>query len=95
MDEIDARLATLTARFVVQAEELAIVIEACLVRGAWDELMMPCHSLAGRAGMFGHAAIGDAARAVEEAVAAGASPDEIRRLAAGLLDRLRSLRQER
>lgn len=95
MNGMDERLAALGARFVEQAIESADVIEACLARRAWAELAIPCHSLAGRAGMFGHAPIGDAARAVEEAIDAQASPGEIERLAAELLDRLNRLRQDR
>ena len=45
--------------------------------------------------MFGHAPIGDAARAVEEAIDAQASSGEIEHLAAELLDRLNRLRQDR
>lgn len=95
MDDIDARMAALAARFAAQAEESAAVIEACLARCAWTELTAPCHSLAGRAGMFGQAALGDAARSVEEAVDARAPPVEIERLTADLLRRLRALRQDR
>lgn len=95
MNGMDERLAALGARFVEQAIESADTIEACLARRAWADLAVPCHSLAGRAGMFGHAAIGDAARLVEEAIDARAAPGEIERLTAGLLDCLNKLRQDR
>ncbi|QCB54870.1 Hpt domain-containing protein [Sphingopyxis sp. PAMC25046] len=95
MNGMDERLAALGARFVEQAIEIADAIEACLARQAWVELAAPCHSLAGRAGMFGYTAIGDAARAVEEAIDAQASRGEIEHLAAELLDRLNRLRQDR
>ena len=88
-------MAALAARFAAQAGETATVIKAFLVRQAWTELAGPCHSLAGRAGMFGHADVGDAARAVEEAIDAGGAPDEIAQLTTVLLDRLRALRQSR
>jgi HPt (histidine-containing phosphotransfer) domain-containing protein len=95
MSEIDERLAALAARFADQAIASIDLIEACLARRAWTELSEPCHSLAGRAGMFGYSAIGDAARSVEEAIDAGASPDELELLAGQLLDRLNALRQDR
>lgn len=95
MNGMDERLVALGARFVEQAIASADAIKACLARRAWAELAVPCHSLAGRAGMFGHAVIGDAARAVEEAIDAQVSPDEIERLATELLDGLNGLRQDR
>ncbi len=95
MNGMDERLAALGARFVEQAIESAATVEACLARRAWGELAAPCHGLAGRAGMFGHAAVGDAARAVEEAIDDQASPGEIERLTAVLLDCLNGLRQDR
>lgn len=45
--------------------------------------------------MFGYPVIGDAARALEEAIEAKAAPTEKERLAAELLDCLQPLRQER
>lgn len=95
MNGMDERLAALGARFVEQAIESVDTIEACLASRVWADLAVPCHSLAGRAGMFGHAAVGDAARAVEEAIDAKAAPGEIERLTAVLLDRLNGLRQDR
>lgn len=95
MGELDARLASLAARFAAEAGRMAGVIETGLARHAWDDLIEPCHSLAGRAGMFGYPVIGDAARALEEAIEAKVAPTEKERLAAELLDCLQPLRQER
>lgn len=95
MDDIDARMAALSARFAAQLAETTAIIEACLARRAWAELTAPCHSLAGRAGMFGQPALGDAARSVEEAIDEDAPPEEIERLTEDLLGCLRALRQDR
>ena len=95
MTDWDERTAALARRFEAQAAEMAKAIEISLARGAWNELVSPCHSLAGRAGMFGHVAIGDAARALEEAIGEGVPPREMAPLASQLLDRLAALRQDR
>lgn len=95
MSEFDERLAALAARFAVEATGSIAFIEACLARREWIDLSARCHSLAGRAGMFGQASLGEAARAVEEAIDAQAPTAVIESLALGLLDRLRSLRQDR
>ena len=95
MAEFDERVAALTARFTGEAIGSMAVIEACLTRRAWADLSTQCHSLAGRAGMFGQASLGEAARAVEEAIDAKAPATVIKPLALDLLDQLRALRQER
>ena len=88
MAEIDARLAAIAERFAAQAGETAAEIDAALDRGDWAELARLGHSLAGRAGMFGYAAIGDAARQVEEAVDGGLSGEAIAGLTRNLLAQL-------
>lgn len=88
MAEIDARLAAIAKRFAAAAGESAAAIGAALGREDWSELARLCHSLAGRAGMFGHADIGDAARAVEEGVDAGLSAPAITELTQDLLARM-------
>jgi HPt (histidine-containing phosphotransfer) domain-containing protein len=92
MAEIDARLAAIAERFAAAAGESAAAIEAALGREDWSELARLCHSLAGRAGMFGHAEIGDAARAVEEAVDGGLSGSELAALTRDLLGRMELLK---
>jgi len=91
MAEIDARLAAIAERFAAQAGETATEIAAALGREDWSELARLGHSLAGRAGMFGYGAIGDAARRVEEAVDAGLSGEEIAGLIRDLLGHLAEL----
>ena len=95
MDELAARMAALRERFIDQALEIASLVEAGVVAQDWSALAAPCHSLAGRAGMFGHGPLGEAARAVEEAIDGNAPASEIEPLALGLLDQLRGLRQLR
>jgi HPt (histidine-containing phosphotransfer) domain-containing protein len=91
MAEIDARLAAIAERFAAQTGEAATAICAALDAGNHAELARLAHSMAGRAGMFGYGAIGDAARAVEEAVDGGKSAETITKLTRDLLDRLAML----
>lgn len=91
MAEIDARFAAIAERFAAQAGETAGEIAAALDREDWSELARLGHSLAGRAGMFGYSAIGDAARRVEEAVDAGLSSDLIASLTQDLLGQMAAL----
>jgi HPt (histidine-containing phosphotransfer) domain-containing protein len=91
MAEIDARLAAIAERFAAQAGEAAAEIAAALDRDDWSELARLGHSLAGRAGMFGYGAMGDAARAVEEAVDAGLSSEKIVGLTQDLLAQMAKL----
>lgn len=91
MAEIDARLAAIAERFAAQAAETAAEIGSALDRGDGPELARLAHSLAGRAGMFGFSAIGDAARRVEEALDAGVSGQELACLTRGLLAHLAEL----
>lgn len=91
MAEIDARLAAVAERFAAQAAATAAEIAAARDREDWSELARLSHSLAGRAGMFGYGAIGDAARAVEEAVDAGLADDETLRLTQDLLAQMAAL----
>lgn len=88
MAEINARLAAIAERFAAAAGESAAAIETALEREDWSELARLCHSLAGRAGIFGHADIGDDARAVEEGVDAGLSGHALAELTRDLLARM-------
>ena len=88
-------MTALRARFVAQAQEEARAIEAQLEAGGWLNLRDISHGLSGRAGMFGCPAIGDAARAVEDAIDAGAARAEIGALVGALLARMRELPQGR
>ena len=91
MAEIDARLAAIAERFAAQAGEVAAAISAALECEDWSELARLSHSLAGRAGLFGYSAIGDAARRVEEAVDTGLSGDLIAGLTQELLGQMAAL----
>lgn len=92
MAEIDGRLAAIAERFAAQAGETAAEIEDALDRENWSELARISHSLAGRAGMFGYGAIGDAARRVEEAVNAGVSGAAVVGLTLDLLVKMGELK---
>lgn len=91
MAEIDPRLAAIAERFAAQSGETAAEIRAALDRDDWSDLSRLGHNLAGRAGMFGYGAIGDAARRVEEAVDAGLAGEAIAGLTRDLLGHLAEL----
>lgn len=95
MSQFDERLAVLAARFAVEATDSIDFIGACLARRDWTDLSARCHSLAGRAGMFGQAQLGEAARAVEEAIDAQETASVIEPLTLALLHQLRALPQVR
>ncbi|NIJ18672.1 HPt (histidine-containing phosphotransfer) domain-containing protein [Sphingomonas naasensis] len=92
MIELEARLQALRRRFIDQAAADAIAIERHAAAGEWPAVRDLGHGLAGRAGMFGFPLITDAARALEEAVEAGAAPALLRPLAAALIAKLNELR---
>lgn len=82
-------MAALRGRFHARALEEADTITGQLSAGAWGPLRDLSHGLSGRAGMFGFHAIGDAARAVEQAIDAGAAPEAVRALGETLVALLR------
>ena len=92
MSDFYDRFARLRARFAAQAQQEAAEIERLAAEGEWSGIRDLAHGLAGRAGMFGHGALGDVAREVEEAIDGGGQPGE---MAAELAARLRGLDQER
>ena len=71
MADFQARMAGLRARFLVQAARETDELTAHAQAQRWDVMRDICHGLAGRAGLFGFAALGDAARHVEEAIEDG------------------------
>lgn len=95
MTDIDRRLAELAERFAAQAGDAAASIEGSRARRDWPALSTACHSLAGRAGMFGYPDLGEAARAVEEAIDERADAARIGELTELLLLHLEPLRQGR
>ena len=95
MTDFDAQIAALRERFVTRMAAERVVIAAELARGGWIAVRDICHGLSGLAGVFGYAPIGDAARAVEDAVDDGAGPEIVRELAAVLLARMKDADQGR
>lgn len=95
MTDFDAQIAALRERFVARMAAERVVIAAELARGGWGVVRDLCHGLSGLAGMFGLAPIGDAARAVEDAVDDGAPPEAVRELAEVLLALMKDADQGR
>jgi len=95
MKEFDAQIAALRERFVTRMATERVVIAAELDREGWVAVRDICHGLSGLAGIFGLAPIGDAARAVEDAVDDGAPPETVRALAAILLGLMQEADQGR
>ena len=89
MDDIDERLAAFSRLFAEQAGASAEAIENAANTGDVQRLQQLCHSLAGRAGMFGEAALGDAASRIEQALDAGQSPQSLSAAIDGLTALLR------
>jgi HPt (histidine-containing phosphotransfer) domain-containing protein len=92
---MEDRLAQLRQRFLADCAEQAQAIRSAMDAREWMAVRDLCHSLSGRAGMFGFAAVGLAAQRLEERIDEDASEDERRRLAGGLLERLDGLPQGR
>ncbi|MFL9839334.1 Hpt domain-containing protein [Sphingomonas sp. ST-64] len=95
MDEFEARMAALRARFVARAIAEGDSIRSHLAQRKLTELRELCHGLVGTAGTFGYPAISDAALAVEEAIEAGAQDDALDALCLPLMEQLEALRQGR
>ena len=89
MDDIDERLAAFSRLFAEQAGASAEAIENAANTGDVQRLQQLCHSLAGRAGMFGEAALGEAASRIEHALDAGQSPQSLSAAIDGLTALLR------
>jgi HPt (histidine-containing phosphotransfer) domain-containing protein len=68
---LESKLAELAARFAARALEERAAIANALAGGDTGALIDRAHKLAGIAGMVGHANIGAAALALEEAALAG------------------------
>ncbi|MFI8666152.1 Hpt domain-containing protein [Qipengyuania sp. NPDC077410] len=89
MDDIDERLAAFSRLFAEHAGASAEAIENAANTGDVQRLQQLCHSLAGRAGMFGEAALGEAASRIEQALDAGQSPQSLSAAIDGLTALLR------
>lgn len=71
MTSLEAKMAELTARFAAGLPEELRALKAELAAGDRGAVRARAHNLAGRAGMFGHADIGEAAFALEGAAECG------------------------
>jgi HPt (histidine-containing phosphotransfer) domain-containing protein len=67
MSEISDKMADLRRRFAVRAYEDAARIQVAFEAGDHVEVRALAHRLAGAAGIFGFAEVGEAARALEDA----------------------------
>lgn len=67
-------LAALRARFVERALQDASTLEAALKKDDHQAMEQVAHSLAGAAGVFGFADLGEAARLIDDRYAAGGRP---------------------
>ena len=77
MSEFETRMAALRLRFRDRAAEESKRIRDELAAGDRQTLGKSAHSLSGSAGLFGHAALGDAAEQVEIAIDEDLSMREI------------------
>jgi HPt (histidine-containing phosphotransfer) domain-containing protein len=90
VNPIEERMAALRARFATAAPAEAAELEYALEAGDADAMRRIAHGLAGRAGMFGFAALGAAALRADEA-----SDAQLPKAARALLMALREVDQER
>jgi len=91
MTGFEEKLEALRARFVQRAAVDADAIAERATAGDWAAVRDVSHGLAGRAGMFGFAALSDAAKDLEDAVDAGADADRLDALSGALVSDLRNL----
>ncbi len=71
MTSLEAKMVELTARFVAGLPEELRALKAELAADDRCAVQARAHNLAGRAGMFGHADLGEAAFALEGAAECG------------------------
>lgn len=65
MEEFERRMAALRDRFVERARADAAALRTAAAKADRAALRQIAHGLAGNAGLFGHAELGQAARALE------------------------------
>lgn len=82
---------TLRGRFRDRAGDEAQRLVAALEAGDRPEILRVSHSLAGNAGMFGFAALGEQAAFTEQAIEEGAGPDSVVTLTHALIATLRTI----
>lgn len=68
MNGFDDRFAALQKRFKNDAKFQLAQIQAALTSQDWRAIREICHSLSGRAGMFGYPGLGERAQVLEEAI---------------------------
>jgi HPt (histidine-containing phosphotransfer) domain-containing protein len=68
MEEFERRMAALRERFVERARADAAALRTAAQDGDMAALRQLAHGLAGNAGLFGHAELGQAARTLEIAI---------------------------
>lgn len=95
MAELDDRMAALRDRFIAQTAKDVERLRAGIAAGERLDVRDICHGLAGRAGMFGFPELGDAARALEEAIDRGDAPEALDWLTDRLLAEAERLAQGR
>ncbi len=89
---IQALIAAARAEFTQSLVAKAAAIHALVDRGAWEEARRAAHRLRGSAGVYGFAALGVAAAAIDDliALANGAPGAEVQAQVAARLDELRT-----
>jgi HPt (histidine-containing phosphotransfer) domain-containing protein len=91
--ELDARMAALRERFRVRAADDRATILAARDAGDFAQVARLAHGLSGSGGVFGFPELSADAQAVENAIDAGAKPEEIAALCDRLLVRLAQVTQ--
>jgi HPt (histidine-containing phosphotransfer) domain-containing protein len=91
--ELDARMAALRERFRVRAADDRASILAAHDAGDFAQVGRLAHGLSGSGGVFGFPELSADAQAVENAIDAGAKPEEIAALCDRLLVRLAQVAQ--
>jgi len=90
---IDALIAAARADFARGLVPKAAAIEALVGRGAWDDARRAAHKLRGSAGVYGFAAIGAAAAALDDVLCGADQTPDATELAY-VHEKLRELRAE-
>jgi HPt (histidine-containing phosphotransfer) domain-containing protein len=93
MSDFDAKLAALQTRFRVRAGDEAVRLIGALAAGDRAELLRTSHAIAGSAGMFDFPALGEAALAVEAAIDAEDSDEQLAAPAGRLIAALEAIAQ--
>lgn len=94
MSDFGDRLAVFRQRFLSRAIEDAIALRQALAADAWDDMRRRAHNLAGNAGLFGFAEIGEDARRLEEAIDENEGDQAVTTCALTLIAKLEALPAE-